>query len=235
MESSRRQTRADVLQEISRRLEEICLEHPMRVGIDGISASGKTVFADELAQILRDAEREVVRAGLDGFHNPPEIRHRLGPNSVEGYRRNSFDYSSVRRLVLDPLGPGGDLSYQTEIFDHLEGEPRETETKQASPQAILLFEGVMLFREELCNCFDYKILVHSSFEVALERAKVRDLRKFGSLEILLQKYTQRFFPGQKEYLEQSRPDKLADIVVKNDDCESPTICFGSKETQDKGQ
>ena len=235
MESSRRQTRADVLQEISRRLEEMCLEYPMRVGIDGISASGKTVFADELAQILRDAGREVVRAGLDGFHNPPEIRHRLGPNSVEGYRRNSFDYSSVRRLVLDPLGPGGDLSYQTEIFDHLEGESQETETKKASPKAILLFEGVMLFREELCNCFDYKILVHSSFEVALERAKVRDLRKFGCLEILLQKYTERFFPGQKEYLEQFRPEKLADIVVKNDDCESPTICFGSKEAQDKGQ
>ena len=103
MESRRRQTRADVLKEISRRLEEMCLEHPRRVGIDGISASGKTVFADELAQILRDAGREVVRAGLDGFHNPPKIRHRLGPNSVEGYRRNSFDYSSSSSSVSSIL------------------------------------------------------------------------------------------------------------------------------------
>ena len=77
---------------IANRLAAIKLPHPLRVGIDGVSASGKTVLADELAVVLQKMNREVIRTGIDGFHNPPEIRHRRGSMSVEGYVEDSFDY-----------------------------------------------------------------------------------------------------------------------------------------------
>jgi uridine kinase len=219
------QPRTDILQVIANRLAAIKLPHPLRVGIDGVSASGKTVLADELAVVLQKMNREVIRTGIDGFHNPPEIRHRRGSMSVEGYVEDSFDYSAVRKWVLEPLGSEGSLSYKSEIFDHATGTRKKSDPVLASPDAILLFEGVMLFREELTNAFDYRILVDTTFDVALERAKTRDLKHFGNMQTLLDKYTRRFIPGQKRYLAECQPAAKANVILANDDPERPELKF----------
>ena len=219
------QPRTDILQVIANRLAAIKLPHPLRVGIDGVSASGKTILADELAVVLQKMNREVIRTGIDGFHNPPEIRHRRGSMSVEGYVEDSFDYSAVCKCVLEPLGPEGSLSYQSEIFDHATGTRKKIDPVFASPDAILLFEGVMLFRQEVANAFDYKILVETSLDVALERAKTRDLKHFGNMQTLLEKYTRRFIPGQKSYLAECRPAEQANAIFWNDDPYRPKIKF----------
>jgi uridine kinase len=219
------QPRTDILKAIANRLAAIKLPHPLRVGIDGASASGKTVLADELAVVLQKMNRKVIRTGIDGFHNPPEIRHRRGSMSVEGYVEDSFDYSAVRKCVLEPLGPEGSLSYQSEIFDHATGTRKKSDPVFASPDAILLFEGVMLFREEFTSSFDYRILVDTSFDVALKRAKTRDLKHFGNMQTLLEKYTRRFIPGQKRYLAECRPAEQANAIYQNDDPYRPKIKF----------
>jgi len=46
----------------------------VRVGIDGVDGVGKSMFGDELAQVLAAAGRSVIRASIDGFHNPRAIR-----------------------------------------------------------------------------------------------------------------------------------------------------------------
>lgn len=215
--------RKEILNKIARAIGKIELAHPVRVGIDGLSASGKTVFADELAGVLQERGKRVVRAGLDGFHNPPEIRHRQGPMSVEGYVEDSFDYTAVREKVLQPLGPGGDRRYAPEIFDHHRGEARSVEFKEAPEEAFLLFEGVMLFRKELIEFFDFRILVMCSPQVILERAKVRDLAHFGDMKTLLEKYQKRFIPGQKKYLSENQPAQVADLIFFNDDPDFPSL------------
>ena len=219
------QPRTDILQAIANRLAAIKLPHPLRVGIDGVSASGKTVLADELAVVLQKMNRKVIRTGIDGFHNPPEIRHRRGSMSVEGYVEDSFDYAAVRKCVLNPLGPEGSLSYQLEIYDHAKETGKPPNSISASSDAILLFEGVMLFRKEIVNAFDYRILVDTTFEVALERAKTRDLKHFGNMQTLLDKYTRRFIPGQKRYLAECRPAEQANAIFGNDDPYRPKIKF----------
>lgn len=201
------------------------LSHPLRVGIDGVSASGKTILADELADHLRSQGREVIRAGMDGFHNPPAIRHRLGPSSAEGYLRDSFDYQAVRAQLLQPLGPGGNLRYRFAAYDHHAESPLDTPLLDAPPGAVLLFEGVMLFRPELSTFFDYKILVQVPFDVALQRARSRDLPKFGSMETLLEKYNHRFIPGQKQYLCENQPETQAQAIIQNEDPANPTLRF----------
>ena len=215
--------RERVLRQIAEKILAIPVSRPLRVGVDGGSASGKTVFADQLGKVLEGMGRDVIRAGLDGFHNPSEIRYRKGNMSMEGYVQDSFDYPAVWQCILNPLGPGGDRQYQMEVFDHHSEEGREPEVKTAPEGAILIFEGVMLFREELVEGFDYRIKVDTSPEVKLERAKKRDLAKFGSLEQLLEKYTKRFLPGQQWYRDQYRPKEIADVVVGNDDPGSPQV------------
>jgi len=215
--------RREILNKIAHAIGEVGLPHPVRVGIDGLSASGKTVLADELAGVLQEQGKNVIRAGLDGFHNPPEVRHRQGPMSVEGYVEDSFDYLAVREKILQPLGPGGDRRYVPEIFDHQKGEAQTVEPREAPEHAILLFEGVMLLRKELVEFFDFRILVMCSVEVILERAKVRDLAHFGDMETLLEKYQKRFIPGQKKYLAENQPAQVADLIFFNDDPEFPSI------------
>tara|TARA_B100000902_G_scaffold216521_1_gene205829 strand:+ start:281 stop:967 length:687 start_codon:yes stop_codon:yes gene_type:complete len=215
--------RKEILNEIALAIGKIDLPHPVRVGIDGLSASGKTVLADELGKLLHEDGRQVIRAGLDGFHNPPEIRHRQGPMSVDGYVEDSFDYMAVREKVLQPLGPGGNGWYCPEIFDHQKGETVKPVTRETAVDSILLFEGVMLFREELVDFFDFRILIICSDKVILERAKVRDLPHFGDVETLLEKYGKRFLPGQKRYFSESQPEQVADLLFFNDDPEKPSL------------
>ena len=143
--------------------------------------------------------------------------------SVEGYVDDSFDYVAVREKVLQPLGPDGDRRYVPEIFDHQKGDAQTIEPRDAPEDAILLFEGVMLFRKELIDFFDFRILVMCSVNVIIERAKVRDLAHFGDLETLLGKYERRFIPGQKKYLAENQPAQVADLIFFNDDPEFPSI------------
>jgi uridine kinase len=221
--------RSIALYEIAKKILELpSLGHPIRIGVDGGSASGKTVFADELAKVLKESNRHIIRAGLDGFHNPPEIRYQKGPMSVEGYVEDSFDYNSVQECILSPMGPGGNLKFSREVYCHHAESEQAQEWEVAEKDAILIFEGVMLFRTELIDGFDYKIKIYTSPEVKLERAKVRDLEKFGSMEKLLEKYTKRFLPGQAMYREKYHPLEIADVVVHNDDPANPVLAWKEK-------
>jgi uridine kinase len=56
----------------------------VRVCIDGVDGVGKTVF-----------------------HNPRAVRHSRGRSSPEGFWLDTYDYTALRRRVLDPFGPGG--------------------------------------------------------------------------------------------------------------------------------
>ncbi|MBT4222966.1 MAG: hypothetical protein HOD72_00730 [Opitutae bacterium] len=217
--------RKRVLGMIAEKVSDLNLSHPVRVGIDGVSASGKTFFADELGDVLRNMGHEVVRVGMDGFHNPRETRHRRGVFSVEGYVEDSFNYSAIRELVLNPLGPLGDLKYHPEIYDHTVEQSIISSPVEVSSSAILILEGVMLFRDEIVDCFDYKILVQASDGVALGRAKKRDLKHFGDIQLLLEKYTKRFMPGQSYYREKCNPDLVADAILLNDDLSKPELKF----------
>ena len=82
-------------------------ERTVRVGIDGVDGAGKTTFADELSDRLASSGRPLIRAGVDWFHHPKRVRYHRGRYSPEGHYRDSYDYAALRRLLLDPLGPGG--------------------------------------------------------------------------------------------------------------------------------
>jgi uridine kinase len=192
------------------------LDHPVRVGIDGVDASGKTTLANKLAEQLSAAGRSVVRASIDGFHNPRAVRYRLGPDSPEGYYRDSFNLTAVRRNLLDPLGPGGDRRIATALFDFRSDSALENETIEAAPDAVLLFDGVFLHRPELAECWEVSIFLKISFSTMLERAARRDSGLFGSVEAVRDRYTKRYIPAQKIYLAECQPEKLASVVVDFD-------------------
>ena len=204
------------------------MDHPTRVAIDGVDGSGKTTLADELVDPVGQAGREVIRASVDGFHNPRNVRYALGPDSPEGYYLDSFNYAALRRDLLEPLGPTGDCRFRTAVFDYRSDRVVETPQRHASPDAVLLFDGVFLLRSELDGLWDVKVWLEVPFEVTVERAVARDARN-GGIDPggVRDKYAHRYVPGQRLYLDQVRPSERADVVLSNADLGHPKVRFRS--------
>src|ERR1700731_1940344 len=105
---SRKVDRAAVLEQLATRLAGVSLRWPIRVAIDGRTASGKTTLADEVASLIRNKGRPVIRTSIDGFHRPKAARYARGRYSPEGYYYDARDLAAVMTLLLEPLGPEGD-------------------------------------------------------------------------------------------------------------------------------
>jgi uridine kinase len=215
--------RARVISGLASRILRVERPHPVRVAVDGPDAAGKTTLAQELAAPIRARGRPVIRASVDGFHNPAALRHRRGARSPEGYYRDSFDYRALTESLLIPLGPGGSRRYRVAVFDHRTDSNVEAPVQLAEENAVLLFDGVFLLRPELAGHWDFTVFVDASFETTLARAEERDAASFGGVEEVRRRYAQRYIPGQRLYLSEARPKERADVVVDNNDARNPRI------------
>jgi uridine kinase len=204
-------------------LLDIQLDHPLRVGIDGVDTSGKTRLAQELAAALRPSGRPILCASIDRFHQPRAVRYRLGPGSPEGYFNDSFDLTALRRKLLDPFGPAGSRCVVTEQFDVHSDTPLLTQPVQYPPDTILLFDGIFLHRPELLDAWDFTIFLQVSFDTVLSRAVERDRAILGSAEEVTTRYKVRYIPAQQTYLTACRPQEIANIILVNDVIDQPQI------------
>jgi uridine kinase len=202
--------RAAVVTRIAEIVAAVELPHPVRVAIDGVDAAGKTTLADELAPLVG---RPVVRASVDGFHRPRVERG----ETAEAYYADAFDYEALRRVLLEPLGPGGSRRYRAAVFELERDAPVAAEWRVAPPDAVLLCDGVFLHRPELDGCWDLTVFVAVELAVAVERAIARD----G--EAMRGRYRSRYVPAQRRYLAEERPEERADVVLDNTDPARPRL------------
>ncbi len=195
----------DLLTDLSETILDYRKDLPLLVGIDGIDTAGKTTLADGLANRLQESHRQIIRASIDGFHNPKAIRYRKGRNSPEGYYRDSFNYRSVISQLLTPL-KSGDLRYREVVFDYRKDDVVDLPHKNADKDAILVMDGVFLFRPELLDYWDIKIFLDVGFDVTLKRAiqRARELGSSDSEQEIVDVYSRRYIPGAKAIFPGSR-------------------------------
>lgn len=165
----------------------------------------------------------MIRAGIDGFHQPREVRHQRGTLSPEGAYYDSFDYPAVRSTLLEPLGPGRDRRYRTAVFDYRTDHAVDQPTRHAPDRAVLLFDGVFLLRPQLRDCWDLSIFLDASPDEVLRRATARDADLMGGPATVLERYTQRYLPAQQLYRADAAPELVADVVIHNDDPARPRV------------
>ena len=201
------------------------VEHPLCVAIDGIDNAGKSKLAKELIFPLRKSKRQIISISMDGFHHPKEYRYRRGEFSPEGYYYDSFDLESVISDVLQPLSPGGNRKFRRKIFDYTVDLKVESPWEDAEENAILLFDGIFLLRQKLFSFWDIRIFIDIDPETSLDRAIKRDMHYYHSIETVQKKYHLRYFPAHQIYHERCHPKKQADVIIDNDDWQSPSILF----------
>jgi uridine kinase len=169
---------------------------PLRVGIDGVDGSGKTMLAGELAQHLANHRRPCLRASLDDFERPEAERYARGELSPEGYYLDAFDHDRFRAHVLGVSGP-------------------ET--------AVLLCDGVFMQRPELHDLWDVTIFVECDLDVAAVRGAQRNLAWVESLDDTHERYRVRYLPAQRRYIDEQRPHERADFVFHNTALRQPRL------------
>lgn len=201
--------RAAVLDTVAGQVARLAGPGVRRVAVDGVDGAGKTVFADELAAVLRDRDTLVIRASVDGFHNPPGVRYRRGRRSPEGFFLDSYDYDTLRAVLLDPLSTRGSGRYVTAVYDVDAEEPVEVPVKTAPEDAVLIFDGIFLHRPELRGYWDLSVFLDVPFEVSIPRGAQRG---YGDPDPDAAS-NRRYVEGQRLYLAECRPAGHASIVV----------------------
>jgi len=226
-------TRHELLEKVTGSILEIRRNHTIRVAIDGVDCAGKTTFADELAGYMKERGVKVIRACIDGFHNPAKTRYSMGKDSGEGYYTKSFNHDAIINKLLKPLGPGGSRRCIKAVYDFRADKPIKPKSEKAGKNSVLLFDGVFLMRPELIGFWDYKIWLDINFDTVLKRAVKRDLYLLGSGDKVRERFLKRYIPGQKIYIEAVDPCSTADIVIKNANPEKPGILYRQQITYEE--
>jgi uridine kinase len=211
--------RQDVLTAVAHAVSRTPALDVIRVAIDGVDGAGKTYFADELADVLKALGRSVIRASVDGFHNPRAIRYRKGRTSPEGFFHDSYNYEQLKAALLDPLSPGGSGHYRVAVFDHRSDSPVHSPTQAAASGDILLFDGIFLHRPELRGYWDYSIFLDVRFALSIPRGAQRD----DSSPDPAAASNERYVRGQELYLRSSEPKRFATVTINNDELLAPYI------------
>ncbi|MEV5821884.1 cytidylate kinase family protein [Micromonospora haikouensis] len=216
-----RGTRDELLARLAEAVGSVTVAHPTRVAIDGPPAAGKTTLADELAVVLRTQGRDVIRATIDDFLFPRAQRYPRGEYSAEGCYLDAHDHDALNRMLLDPLGPGGDRRFQHAVYDHTADTALSPPIRTAPADAVLIFDGVFLMRPELIDRWDLRIFVSTALDRTVDRAVIRQ-RQVSSRADVERRWRERYIPSQQLYLTTVRPTDHADIIVHNDDPQQPT-------------
>lgn len=215
--------RAAVLNDLAVMIAKLESTTPIRIAIDGRTASGKTTLANELADCLRAKRREVIRTSIDGFHRPKVERYARGRHSAEGYYYDARDLPAINALLLDPLGPGGDGWYRTASFDLHNDLPIEQDPQLAPAEAILIVDGTFLQRPELRGGWDIAVFVETSEHVSEQRGIERDTQLLGGAEATRELYANRYRPAFDLYESLAAPAVSADAIFSNDSFEEPAL------------
>ncbi|GIE97022.1 uridine kinase [Paractinoplanes rishiriensis] len=190
-----------------------------RVAIDGPDGAGKTVFADRLAESLRARGDVVVRISLDDFHHVREIRYRRGRDSPEGFWLDSFNYARFRTDVLTPFAPGGSRHYRPAAHDLTTDAVLTPPLQTATPEAILLVDGLFLHRDELAGAWDFSVFLEVPFTETARRMSLRDGCAPDPSDPSLRRYVQ----AQRLYFAACSPQSRATVVLDNADYNAPKV------------
>ena len=144
------------------------------VAVDG--GGGTASFADDLAEVFREAGSDTHRASVGDFHRSRADRTLLGPETPAGYYRDAFDYGTLRRVLIDPFRMAGSTGFQTTAFDEARDVPVGSRWETAGPDAVLVIDGEFLLRPELRREWNASVHLVNAPERAIyeEDARPRD-------------------------------------------------------------
>ena len=180
------------------------------VGVDGVDGVGKTTFADALGGRLA---HPVVRISVDDFHHVRAVRHRMGPDSAEGFWLDAFDYERLIADVFEPLQ--AELRYRPRAHDLAGDRVLEPAWEAAPAGTVVVVDGLFLQRPELVRWWDLVVFLDAPFEITTRRLEERDGPSPGGYG--------RYIGAAELYFAACDPKGGADVLVDVADARAPRI------------
>lgn len=191
--------------------------HPLRVAIDGVTASGKTSCARWLASAVEAQGRSVAHVTMDGFHHRRVHRYRQGRTSALGYYRDAYDFDALLTNLLIPLGPNGSRVIRRRIIDLATDRPVEDAPEMLPADAVVVVDGTFLHRPPLPDYWDYSVFVDTPMDIARTRGMVRDADALGGVEAAGRAFDERYHAACRIYLDEVDPRARATRVLPSID------------------
>ena len=168
------------------------------VGVDGPGGSGKSTIAKQIA--------DAVNATLihsDHFYKTVDKRD--DTHASHQIVSDKFDWDLLQKKVFDVAIPGKKISYQPYSWE-IEGLLPHIQYVVGN---VLVVEGIYALQDRFLDNYHVKIWVEVPEEIRLERGVKRDGEKMRDA------WQHIWIPQDKRYFDVHRPDKKADIIIKN--------------------
>ena len=213
--------RADLLDSLKALIQERCTRsRPLLVGIDGVNAAGKTTFAQHLSNRLERSGHRTQLVHVDDFHNPKSYRYSGGREDLDFLYRY-VDSRKLSQAILRPIRDDAQLRVTLTLLDLATDEFTLVRSFDVDPRTIVIVEGIFLFKADLLSFFDLTLYLDISFETSVARGKAR--WNHMPADEVEERFRRRYLPGQQLYFDLHDPKGVANIVVDNEDPESPVV------------
>jgi uridine kinase len=168
---------------------------------------------------LKRNNKKAIQVSIDGFHFDKVHRYKLGKDSARGYYEDSYNEVDFVEKVLiasqkeNPKITIATHNLETDEYLHLKPISITNDT-------IIITDGAYLFKPIYKDYWDLKIYLKTDFQTALIRAIKRDVKLLGGLKATKERYKNRYHKSSEIYINENKPEKLADIIIDNTEFEN---------------
>jgi uridine kinase len=194
------------------------------VAVDGAEGTGTAQFADGLADVMRFVGHAAFRASISDFHKPRADRDWHGRGTGRSYYEDSFDYSLLRRVLIDPYRMGGSTGFVTAGFDLQRDAPIEPKWMTGPQDAVLIVDGIFLNRPDLAGLWHYSVFLEkqADFWAGILPAETDTVELESDPSNVVD---MRLREGWALYVDESKPRESATAIIDNSDPEHPRRVF----------
>lgn len=193
---------------------EIYDNNTLIIGIDGLGGAGKSTISSKISDTLNQKGYNTIVLHIDDFIHPKSVRYNSNYPEWKCYYNLQWRYDYLIDKIINPIKNGSDFNQQIELYDK-ENDTYLLQELNVPKGSIIIVEGVFLQRKELKNCFDYTIYIDIPENVRLDRVLKRDLY-IGDKQQIINKYTNRYFPAEHNYILECSPCENSDYIIKLD-------------------
>jgi len=183
------------------------------VGISGIDGCGKGFIARQIEARL--AQRVVASAviNVDGWLNLPDKRFdRNAP--AQTFYESAIRFDEFFSDLVIPLRDQRSVYLVADLVEETAKQYRK-HIYNFRNVAVILVEGIFLFKQAYRSLFDLAIWVDCSFPTALARALERSQEGLPPAKTIAA-YGTIYFPAQEIHFKQDDPRAAADLIYDND-------------------
>ena len=175
------------------------------LGIDGLSRSGKTTFAENLRDVLSQAQKDVCLFHLDDHIVDRTNRYNTGHEEWYEHYNLQWNVEYLRESLFTKVRKGGEVTTQ---FYNAELGQQLTKTVLIPSKCVVIIEGVFLQRSEWREFFDYLVYLDCPRDVRFNREQENTRRN-------IEKFRNRYWKAENHYLNFVRPLEHADMLIKS--------------------